>query len=208
MYNSVNDAALAHLSALETKYNVEPKYSDEVASTLHNIADIYAMHLTSEEKAALTDTSGHYNAISDELYHLLEIAEHFLGKVAHLDVDVDAVTNAADATIKANTALITTVTFVDGEVEIDVDPSDLSASADGKKYVALEVETGMSSIKDVMLDGTYFTDDDVTAATANGLSAGSFYLPVDVGALGEADQVIHLSAVGYPTVEIKIALKD
>lgn len=80
MYNSMNDAALAHLNTIATRYGVTPKYSDEVATTLKNIADIYELKLTDEEKAALSDTSGHYNAIADQLYHLLEVMDVIVAK--------------------------------------------------------------------------------------------------------------------------------
>lgn len=92
MYNSLNDAAnagLQNLIEVLDDENVTASYHDEVASTLTEIADIYETYLTSEEKAALSDTSGNYNAIADPLYRLIEIANTILGKYIEATAEVE-----------------------------------------------------------------------------------------------------------------------
>lgn len=89
MYNSMNDAANAALLDLCTTYDQTPTYSDEVASTLANIAAVYESFLTTEEKAALPDFSGNYNAIADQLGHVLAVANVILAKYVEATAETE-----------------------------------------------------------------------------------------------------------------------
>ena len=99
MYNSLNDAAnagLLNLVEVIDDESVTASYHDEVASTLTAIADIYETYLSSEEKAALSDTSGNYNAMADPLYRMIEIANVILGK--YIDAIADDSNNNTPTT--------------------------------------------------------------------------------------------------------------
>lgn len=72
MYNSINEAAEAHLQDLVTSGYTYPGYSSEVATTLMNICSIYETELTSQQKATLPAVEN-YNSIPDVLYRLLTV---------------------------------------------------------------------------------------------------------------------------------------
>ena len=74
MANSINDAARDGYLDLLEKLNdeaIQEKYSDEVATTLSDIADIYESMLTEEARAELRYDGPVHNNMADQLRRLI-----------------------------------------------------------------------------------------------------------------------------------------
>ena len=70
-YLNINDAAEAHIGILVNEGFTDPGHSDEVASTLMAISDMYETQLTDAQKATLPPKPTDFNPVADVLYRLL-----------------------------------------------------------------------------------------------------------------------------------------
>lgn len=73
MYNSINEAARAHIAKLVAAGYTDPGYSSQIADSLMMISNMYESDLSSEAKAALPKVEN-YNSIPDVLFRCLEAA--------------------------------------------------------------------------------------------------------------------------------------
>lgn len=73
MYNSINEAARAHIAKLVSVGFTDPGYSSQIADTLMQISNMYESTLSAQDKAALPKVEN-YNSIPDVLFRCLEAA--------------------------------------------------------------------------------------------------------------------------------------
>ena len=167
-------------------------------------------------QAACTGTSNGEKAVNALLLKLknagLMVADAFTMTVNHSVNDQTA--GHADRTY--NTGKISNVTYADGVITITLSDKvsnlkdfDGGGSWGVHKWMGIGVSAGISPITGLYFNGDQLTDDDVTEATAMGLSAGYFVLWVKAERIVEgASNKFTLWADGYAETEITLVIVE
>ena len=102
------------------------------------------------------------------------------------------------------------VSLADGIITVTVDVDELTESAssepsqDTHKWLALEIDTGISDITLVKYNGSALTAQDVSDAQATGCATGSFVLYIKTEEVAETPKAITLGADGYGETSLTI----
>lgn len=128
---------------------------------------------------------------------------------------------AANANRSANTADISSVAYADGVITITLSKKVASLKDfDGlngwgvHKWLGIDVSTNIAAITDLYYNGTKLTSDDVSEATACGLSSGHFvrWVAADLVLAGDETQrsksTFTLKASGYAQEDVQIAIVE
>ena len=167
-------------------------------------------------QAACTGTSNGEKAVNALLLKLknagLMVADAFTITVNHSVNDQ----NAGHANRTYNTGKISDVAYADGVITITLSDKvanlkdfDGGGSWGVHKWMGIGVSAGISPITGLYFNGDQLTDDDVTEATAMGLSAGYFVLWVKAERIVEgASNKFILWADGYAKTEITLVIVE
>ncbi|MBR0392319.1 MAG: hypothetical protein IJK38_08360 [Oscillospiraceae bacterium] len=167
-------------------------------------------------QAACTGTSNGEKAVNALLLKLknagLMVADAFTITVNHSVNDQ----NAGHANRTYNTGKISDVAYADGVITITLSDKvanlkdfDGGGSWGVHKWMGIGVSAGISPITGLYFNGDQLTDDDVTEATAMGLSAGYFVLWVKAERIVEgASNKFILWTDGYAKTEITLVLVE
>lgn len=130
------------------------------------------------------------------------------------DISVEAITNITGDLV-TNHSKIESITLNEATVTIKVPVDELIAFDSNNpeqgihKWVGLSIGTGLTSIIDVIYNGTYaLAQDDVNEATAVGCPAGSFVLWLKCDEVVDTPKVITLSKTGYKTETLTIVIEN
>ena len=115
----------------------------------------------------------------------------------------DAVANQ-DATVVAQSGETITVSEADGQQWSAYERFDPAQG--NHEWVAVAINTGEEDITKVTMDGVAFTQSDVDAATALGLTAGSFVLWLKADDTASYPKEIVLGTQGKENTKITIEL--
>ena len=167
-------------------------------------------------QAACTGTSNGEKAVNALLLKLknagLMVADAFTITVNHSVNDQ----TAGHANRTYNTGKISDVAYADGVITITLSDKvanlkdfDGGGSWGVHKWMGIGVSAGISPITGLYFNGDQLTDDDVTEATAMGLSAGYFVLWVKAERIVEgASNKFILWADGYAKTEITLVIVE
>ena len=167
-------------------------------------------------QAACTGTSNGEKAVNALLLKLknagLMVADAFTITVNHSVNDQ----TAGHANRTYNTGKISDVAYADGVITITLSDKvanlkdfDGGGSWGVHKWMGIGVSAGISPITGLYFNGDQLTDDDVTEATAMGLSAGYFVLWVKAERIVEgASNKFTLWADGYAETEITLVIVE
>ena len=167
-------------------------------------------------QAACTGTSNGEKAVNALLLKLknagLMVADAFTITVNHSVNDQ----NAGHANRTYNTGKISDVAYADGVITITLSDKvanlkdfDGGGSWGVHKWMGIGVSAGISPITGLYFNGDQLTDDDVTEATAMGLSAGYFVLWVKAERIVEgASNKFILWTDGYAKTEITLVIVE
>ena len=167
-------------------------------------------------QAACTGTSNGEKAVNALLLKLknagLMVADAFTITVNHSVNDQ----TAGHANRTYNTGKISDVAYADGVITITLSDKvanlkdfDGGGSWGVHKWMGIGVSAGISPITGLYFNGDQLTDDDVTEATAMGLSAGYFVLWVKAERIVEgASNKFILWTDGYAKTEITLVLVE
>lgn len=137
-----------------------------------------------------------------------------IGKDA-FNISVITIPTPVGTDLIANHEKVDSIILVDNLITIKVPVDELVAFDSNNpnqgvhKWLGLSISTGLTSIIDVVYNGTYtLAQVDVDEATTVGCPLGSFVLWIKCDEINETPKVITLGRPGYETVTLTITIED
>ena len=132
---------------------------------------------------------------------------------AEWDIDASLAPSPTEDVLVRNKAKVESVSYDDGTVTVVVDPDELEESASSDlsqgvhKWLALEIETGVTPITEVRYDGHSLTGQDVLDAGATGCGEGSFVLYIKADEVFANSKTFRLSASEHYDINITVEVR-